>query len=110
MATQYKAHSLIRHCQRGWNFARAERNEYFDILPASQRVDDAWYKGTADAVLQNLDIIDGYDPKYLLVLAGDHIYKMDYGIMLRQHVESGAEGDRRLHRRSRWRRPRPLAS
>ena len=91
IATQYKAHSLIRHCQRGWNFARAERNEYFDILPASQRVDDAWYKGTADAVLQNLDIIDDYKPKYLLVLAGDHIYKMDYGIMLRQHVESGAE-------------------
>ena len=90
LATQYKAHSLIRHCQRGWNFARAERNEYFDILPASQRLDDAWYKGTADAVLQNLDIIDNYKPKYLLVLAGDHIYKMDYGIMLRQHVETGA--------------------
>ncbi len=92
IATQYKAHSLIRHCQRGWNFFRAERNEYLDILPASQRVaENQWYLGTADAVTQNIDIIDSYDVDYVLILAGDHIYKMDYEIMLRQHVESGAD-------------------
>ncbi|MDJ0826011.1 MAG: glucose-1-phosphate adenylyltransferase [Rhodobacter sp.] len=92
VATQYKAHSLIRHCQRGWNFFRAERNEYLDILPASQRYDEEmWYRGTADAVMQNIDIIDSYDIDYIIVLAGDHIYKMDYEIMLRQHVETGAD-------------------
>ena len=92
VATQYKAHSLIRHCQRGWNFFRAERNEYLDILPASQRVDEThWYEGTADAVYQNIDIVDSYDVKYVIILAGDHIYKMDYEIMLRQHAESGAD-------------------
>ncbi|WP_299649159.1 glucose-1-phosphate adenylyltransferase [uncultured Jannaschia sp.] len=92
IATQYKAHSLIRHCQRGWNFFRAERNEYLDILPASQRVDEVhWYQGTADAVFQNTDIVDSYDVDYVVVLAGDHIYKMDYEVMLRQHVESGAD-------------------
>ena len=91
VATQYKAHSLIRHCQRGWNFFRAERNEYLDILPASQRVDEAWYQGTADAVTQNIDIVDSYDVDYVIILAGDHIYKMDYEVMLRQHVETGAD-------------------
>ena len=92
IATQYKAHSLIRHCQRGWNFFRAERNEYLDILPASQRVDEVhWYRGTADAVFQNIDIVDSYDVDHIVVLAGDHIYKMDYEVMLRQHVESGAD-------------------
>jgi len=92
IATQYKAHSLIRHIQRGWNFFRAERNEYLDILPASQRIDEVnWYKGTADAVRQNIDIIDSYDVEYIIVLAGDHIYKMDYEIMLEHHVESGAD-------------------
>ena len=92
IATQYKAHSLIRHCQRGWNFFRAERNEYLDILPASQRVDEnKWYLGTADAVAQNIDIVDSYGIKYVVILAGDHIYKMDYEIMLRQHVETGAD-------------------
>jgi glucose-1-phosphate adenylyltransferase len=92
IATQYKAHSLIRHCQRGWNFFRAERNEYLDILPASQRMDELnWYRGTADAVAQNIDIIDSYGIQYVVVLAGDHIYKMDYEVMLRQHVESGAD-------------------
>lgn len=91
IATQYKAHSLIRHCQRGWNFFRAERNEYLDILPASQRTGEVWYEGTADAVTQNIDIIDSYGIDYVLVLAGDHIYKMDYEIMVRQHVESGAD-------------------
>ncbi|MFT7390585.1 MAG: glucose-1-phosphate adenylyltransferase [Paracoccaceae bacterium] len=92
IATQYKAHSLIRHCQRGWNFFRAERNEYLDILPASQRVaENQWYLGTADAVTQNIDIVDSYDVDYVLILAGDHIYKMDYGAMIQQHVESGAD-------------------
>jgi glucose-1-phosphate adenylyltransferase len=92
VATQYKAHSLIRHLARGWTFLRPERNESFDILPASQRVsEDAWYLGTADAVYQNIDIIEAYTPKYIVVLAGDHIYKMDYEVMLQQHADSGAE-------------------
>ena len=92
VATQYKAHSLIGHLQRGWNFFRTERNESFDILPASQRVsENQWYAGTADAVYQNIDIIESYDPKYMVVLAGDHIYKMDYELMLQQHVDSGAD-------------------
>ncbi|MEM9970304.1 MAG: glucose-1-phosphate adenylyltransferase [Pseudomonadota bacterium] len=92
VATQYKAHSLIRHCQRGWNFFRAERNEYLDILPASQRVsENKWYVGTADAVTQNIDIVDSYGIEYILILAGDHIYKMDYEVMLRQHVDSHAD-------------------
>ena len=92
VATQYKAHSLIRHLQRGWNFFRPERNESFDILPASQRVaEDKWYLGTADAVYQNIDIIESYAPRYIVLLAGDHIYKMDYEAMLQQHVESNAD-------------------
>lgn len=92
IATQYKAHSLIRHMQRGWSFFRAERNEYLDILPASQRVaENKWYLGTADAVTQNIDIVDSYGIKYVIILAGDHIYKMDYEVMLRQHVETGAD-------------------
>ncbi len=92
VATQYKAHSLIRHLQRGWNFLRHERNESFDILPASQRVSEtAWYQGTADAVFQNIDIIEDLAPRHIVLLAGDHVYKMDYERMLRQHVDSGAE-------------------
>jgi glucose-1-phosphate adenylyltransferase len=92
VATQYKAHSLIRHLQRGWNFFRAERNESFDILPASQRVSGgAWYAGTADAVYQNIDIIESYAPRYIVILAGDHVYKMDYEPMLVQHVEQKAD-------------------
>ena len=92
LATQYKAHSLIRHCQRGWSFLRAERREFLDILPASQRrSEDEWYLGTADAVTQNIDIVDSYGIEYVLILAGDHIYKMDYELMLRQHVEQGAD-------------------
>ncbi len=92
VATQYKAHSLIRHLQRGWNFFRAERNEAFDILPASQRVSETqWYLGTADAVFQNIDIIEGHAPTYMIILAGDHIYKMDYELMLRQHVDEQAD-------------------
>ena len=92
VATQYKAHSLIRHLQRGWNFLRPERNESFDILPASQRVSETqWYAGTADAVYQNIDIIEAYGPEYMVILAGDHIYKMDYEVMLQQHVDTGAD-------------------
>jgi glucose-1-phosphate adenylyltransferase len=92
VATQYKAHSLIRHMNRAWNFMRPERNESFDILPASQRISEMlWYEGTADAVYQNIDIIQSYMPKYMVILAGDHIYKMDYELMLQQHVNSGAD-------------------
>ncbi len=91
VATQYKAHSLIRHLNRGWNFFRQERNEGFDILPASQRSGNDWYKGTADAVYQNIDIIEGYAPELIVILAGDHIYKMDYGLMLAQHVDQDAD-------------------
>ncbi|WP_313441998.1 glucose-1-phosphate adenylyltransferase [Novosphingobium sp.] len=92
VATQYKAHSLIRHMNRAWNFMRPERNESFDILPASQRISELlWYEGTADAVFQNIDIIASYTPKYMVILAGDHIYKMDYELMLQQHVNSGAD-------------------
>jgi len=92
VATQYKAHSLIRHLQLGWNFFRAERNESFDILPASQRMSETqWYLGTADAVYQNADIIASSGPEYMIVLAGDHVYKMDYEIMLQQHAASGAD-------------------
>jgi glucose-1-phosphate adenylyltransferase len=92
VATQYKAHSLIRHLQRGWNFFRVERNESFDILPASQRVSESqWYAGTADAVYQNIDIIESYEPDHIIILAGDHIYKMDYEPMLQMHYERQAD-------------------
>ena len=92
VATQYKAHSLIRHLQRGWSFFRPERNESFDILPASQRVsEDMWYLGTADAVYQNIDIVESYGPQWIIILAGDHIYKMDYEKMLQQHVDQKAD-------------------
>ena len=89
--TQYKAHSLIRHIQQGWGFLRGEFGEYVELLPAQQRVDAKWYAGTADAVYQNLDIIRLHDPEYVLILAGDHIYKMDYGTMIAYHVEHGAD-------------------
>lgn len=90
--TQYKAHSLILHIQQGWGFLRGEFGEYVELLPAQQRIDESnWYAGTADAVYQNLDIIRDHDPKYVLVLAGDHIYKMDYGTMLAHHVETEAD-------------------
>jgi len=89
--TQYKSHSLLRHLQRGWSFLRAELNEMVDLLPAQQRVDEEhWYRGTADAIYQNLDIIQSSKPEYVVVLAGDHIYKMDYSLMLKDHVDSGA--------------------
>ena len=92
VATQYKAHSLIRHLQMGWNFFRPERNESFDILPASQRVSETnWYLGTADAVYQNIDIIENYGSRFIVLLAGDHVYKMDYELMLQQHVDQGAD-------------------
>jgi len=91
VVTQYKSHSLLRHLQRGWNFLRGEANEFIDLLPAQQRVNEAyWYRGTADAVYQNIDILRSYDPEYILVLAGDHIYKMDYSLMLLDHVERGS--------------------
>lgn len=89
--TQYKAHSLIRHIQAGWSFLRAELGEFVELLPAQQRTGIAWYSGTADAVYQNLDIIRTHRPDYVLILAGDHIYRMDYGPMLAYHVESGAD-------------------
>jgi glucose-1-phosphate adenylyltransferase len=89
--TQYKSHSLLRHLQRGWSFLKPELNEWLDLMPAQQRVDEeTWYQGTADAVFQNLDIIRSEGPEYIVVLAGDHIYKMDYGAMLRFHVEHDA--------------------
>ena len=89
--TQYKSHSLLRHIQRGWSFLRGEMNEFVDLLPAQQRLDEAtWYRGTADAVFQNLEIIRHHRPDHILVLAGDHVYKQDYARMLIDHVESGA--------------------
>src|SRR6201993_5573640 len=90
--TQYKAHSLLRHLQMGWSFLRPEMNEFLDLLPAQQRLDEAtWYRGTADAVFQNFDILRAADPEYFIVLAGDHIYKMDYSHMLQDHVDKGAD-------------------
>ncbi|HEY5682099.1 MAG TPA: glucose-1-phosphate adenylyltransferase [Sulfuricaulis sp.] len=89
--TQYKAHSLIKHIQRGWGFLRGELNEFVELLPAQQRIETSWYTGTADAVYQNLDIILNHDPTFVLVLAGDHVYKMDYGSMLVHHIDSGAD-------------------
>lgn len=89
--TQYKSHSLLRHLQRGWSFLRNEFNEFIDLLPAQQRIDeDSWYQGTADAVYQNLDILKAHNPDYILVLAGDHIYKMDYAELIADHVAQGA--------------------
>jgi glucose-1-phosphate adenylyltransferase len=90
--TQYKSHSLLRHLQRGWNFLRGEMNEYVDLLPAQQRIDEtSWYQGTADAVYQNLDILRSHRAEWVVVLAGDHIYKMDYGALLRDHILAGAD-------------------
>ncbi len=91
VATQYKSHSLIQHIQRGWGFLRGEFNEFVEIWPAQQRVAEDWYKGTADAVYQNLDIIRNIGAEYVLILAGDHIYKMDYGQMLATHVRNQAD-------------------
>lgn len=91
VATQYKSHSLIRHIQQGWGHFRGEFGEFVELLPAQQRIKENWYLGTADAIYQNLDIIRAHDPEYVLVLAGDHIYKMDYGVMLAKHVENQAD-------------------
>ena len=92
VVTQYKSHSLMRHIQRGWGFLRGEFNEYVDLLPASQQRDtEDWYKGTADAVFQNLDILSSSQAEYVVILAGDHIYKMDYGQMLACHVRNNAD-------------------
>jgi glucose-1-phosphate adenylyltransferase len=89
--TQYKAHSLLRHLQMGWSFLRPEMNEFLDLLPAQQRIDEAtWYRGTADAVFQNFDIFRAANPQYFIILAGDHVYKMDYSNMLADHVDKGA--------------------
>lgn len=89
--TQYKAHSLIRHVQLGWNFLRGELGEFIELLPAQQRMGSHWYTGTADALYQNLDIIRLHNPEYVLILAGDHIYQMDYGTMLAAHVENESD-------------------
>jgi len=91
VVTQYKSHSLIRHVQQGWSFLRAEFGEFVELLPAQQRLKESWYTGTADAVYQNLDIIRRHDPQHILILAGDHIYKMDYGTMLAYHEKKGAD-------------------
>ncbi len=91
VVTQYKSHSLIRHVQQGWGFLRAELGEFVELLPAQQRIKTEWYAGTADAVYQNLDIIRRHNPGYVLLLAGDHIYKMDYGQMLAYHKEKNAD-------------------
>jgi glucose-1-phosphate adenylyltransferase len=90
--TQYKAHSLLQHIQRGWGFLRGEFNEFIELLPAQQRITgENWYKGTADAIYQNLDIVRAHRPEYVLILAGDHVYKMDYGRMLAHHLARGAD-------------------
>ena len=89
--TQYKAHSLIQHVQRGWGFMRGELGEFVELLPAQQRLETSWYEGTADAIYQNIDIIRTHKPEFVLILAGDHIYKMDYGTMLVAHVEAEAD-------------------
>ena len=91
VATQYKAHSLVRHIGRGWSGFKAEFGEFVEILPASKRVDEGWYKGTADAVFQNLDIIRTHEPRFVLVLGGDHIYKMDYGPLMSAHEQRNAD-------------------
>lgn len=91
VATQYKSHSLIQHIQRGWSFLNGQFGEFIDVLPAQQRIEEMWYRGTADAVFQNLDIMRTTNPDYVLILAGDHVYKMDYGKLLATHVEKQAD-------------------
>ncbi len=91
VVTQYKAHSLIQHIQHGWSFMHGEFNEFVELLPAQQRVQEEWYKGTADAVFQNIDILRSHNPEHVIILAGDHVYKMDYGMMLAAHVSMEAD-------------------
>ena len=89
--TQYKSHSLNLHIHKGWGFFRGEFGEFVEVLPAQQRIESSWYAGTADSIYQNLDIIRAHSPEYVLILAGDHVYKMDYGAMLANHVENKAD-------------------
>lgn len=89
--TQYMAQSLIGHIERGWGFLESALDEFIDVVPAQQRMGEAWYRGTADAVYQNLDLLHEARPEYVLVLAGDHVYKMDYGVMLAEHIANGAD-------------------
>ena len=89
--TQYKSHSLIRHIQLGWSFLAGQFKEFVELMPAQQRIEELWYQGTADAVFQNIDILREFDPDYVLILAGDHIYKMDYGKLLAYHVAKAAD-------------------
>jgi glucose-1-phosphate adenylyltransferase len=89
--TQYKARSLDRHIAAGWGFLPREMDEFIEVLPPQQRIDEHWYKGTADAIYQNIYTIEKCEPKYVMILAGDHIYKMDYGDMIRSHLERGAD-------------------
>jgi glucose-1-phosphate adenylyltransferase len=91
LMTQYKGQSLIQHVQRGWSYLRGEFGEFIDVVPAQQQIGTHWYQGTADCVYQNLELIRSHRPRYVLVLAGDHIYKMDYGPMIASHVEKGAD-------------------
>src|ERR1700757_350588 len=91
ICTQYEAQSLIRHIQRGWSFLDGRFDEFVELLPAQQRMQPTWYKGTADAIYQNLDTLRRHNPDYVLILAGDHVYKMDYRVMLEDHVASGAQ-------------------
>ncbi|MGD8886637.1 MAG: glucose-1-phosphate adenylyltransferase, partial [Gammaproteobacteria bacterium] len=91
LLTQYKSHSLIQHVHRGWNFMRGEFGEFVEILPAQQRIQEQWYAGTVDAIYQNIDILRNHEPDYVLILAGDHIYKMDYGPMIAAHVDTKAD-------------------
>jgi glucose-1-phosphate adenylyltransferase len=91
VATQYKAHSLMQHLQRGWSFLDSHLHEFLEALPAQQRNREGWYDGTADALYQNIDILRMEEPRFVLVLAGDHVYKMDYGVMLAEHVEQEAD-------------------
>ena len=91
LLTQYKSHSLILHVQKGWSFLRGEFGEFVEILPAQQRIQESWYAGTADAIYQNIDIIRNHNPEYVLILAGDHVYKMDYGPMIAAHVDNAAD-------------------
>jgi glucose-1-phosphate adenylyltransferase len=88
--TQYRAASLDRHISMGWRFLRRELNEFVEVLPPQQRIDEQWYKGTADAVYQNIYTIEQHDAEYILILSGDHIYKMDYADMIRKHIDAGA--------------------
>ncbi|MGO2233162.1 glucose-1-phosphate adenylyltransferase [Marinomonas sp. UCMA 3892] len=89
--TQYRSHTLNQHVQRGWNFLRSDFNEFIELWPAQQQTGSDWYRGTADAVYQNLTMIDGLESEYILILAGDHVYKQDYSLMLQDHIESGAD-------------------